>query len=76
MKKTKWFPAHNKPTLKGVYETRDNFGDPFLGYQYWNGRSWRFWGFDANDAYRCRETKSIFQKVEWRGLASDPRGSK
>jgi hypothetical protein len=74
-KLTKWFHADMKPTRIGVYETKDG-GMEGTGFQYWDGKSWQFWGYSAEDAFLCRNKgKSIFQNVQWRGLASDPEKS-
>lgn len=68
---TPFFPADVKPTKKGAYQTRTCAGDR-LGFQFWTGNHWCFWGFDAEDAERGQRDKSCFQNVQWRGLSFDP----
>lgn len=71
MRKTDWFGSGIKPKKIGIYETR-NFKGSDSGFQHWNGKHWGFWGFDVDDADHCKREKSCFQRVEWRGLSSDP----
>ena len=73
-KLTDWFPTDIKPVNVGVYQTDTGNGEE--GFQYWNGVNWRFWGFNVNDAFRCRHDKSGFQKVKWRGRANNPKRKK
>jgi len=69
---TPWFPSKIKPEHEGVYETKQYDADSNIGYQYWNGYTWRFYGYDVDDAFRCRGQKSGWQSPQWRGLAEKP----
>lgn len=73
MKLTEWFGPDVKPTIPGVYETKD-IGEKYsFGAQYWKGDHWGVWCVNHESAARNAYLgRSYFQNVEWRGLAEKP----
>jgi len=74
-KLTPWFPGEVNPVRVGVYE-RGNDGIP-LPYPFyeWNGEFWVGIGSDSPDKLIGRN-RSVFQGIQWRGLAEDPAKAK
>lgn len=69
---TDWIPGDQKPTVVGVYE-RDIFG--ILFFSKWTGKKWMA-GEDTRGEAAAEATGSFYQTAPWRGLASDPKGTK
>jgi len=70
---TKWFGPDVKPTIPGVYDVKDVGQRHAYGAQYWNGHHWCRWGTDREDAAQsAKGGKSLFQRINWRGLAEKP----
>lgn len=73
MELTDWFGVDKKPSIVGAYETREVGEDYGFGAQYWNGEYWCKWGSSHESAAQnARLGRSVFQTVEWRGLAEKP----
>jgi len=67
MKLTKWFDGRKfVPAHVGVYECGGGY------FRYWNGESWSFRQKTANEAEKWRGIRSIWEKIDWRGLAENP----
>ena len=70
-KLTPWFPAHVKPTRKGVYFVKFRNSE---GYAYWHGRNWGWASDTPSDALGdTKLTQGAFQQKMWRGLAEQPK---
>ena len=68
-KLTPWFPANQKPVLRGVYETKF---DGRSGYSRWMGSRWANQYPDAVAAQGVCVSGAV-QRKRWRGLAADPK---
>lgn len=69
-KMTGWFPPHIKPVRVGLYQ-RDWGIQAFTDdLDWWDGRDWRVFYADGNFGV------GMSCKLQWRGLAEDPRGQK
>lgn len=72
-KLTPWFPGHVKPVRKGLYQQHSPSG--FLGYQYWDGKSWYGWSEEKSGAKHLHEIGRVvaacFANDPWRGLTKD-----
>jgi len=74
MKLTEWFDSEKSlPAMHGVYETRIDDRDPDEYYQFWNGRFWARPDESKLGALMKRNIESGLQKIQWRGLAKDPK---
>lgn len=71
---TEWFPGDQKPEIVGVYE-RDIFGYPPYYFSSWNGNYWKSYSTSVECATYVYGV-SDHQSSPWRGLASDPKGTK
>ncbi len=68
-KLTGWISIKNPPVRKGLYQLRDGFGES-IGYQYWNGRKWGYWGSTPESAMAGKNGCAYMLDDEcWRGLA-------
>ena len=65
---TDWFPADVKPVRVGVYERRKR---EHAHYSKWSGECWI--AYCSTPGHAALESdRSLFQSLEWRGLAADP----
>jgi hypothetical protein len=66
-KLTPWFPFYVKPVREGVYRRSNGF------YSFWNGRRWGLGCMGPMSAYYHRRIATFFPRLEWRGLAQEPK---
>ncbi len=59
----KWNDAGTKPKKAGVYETLINGQS---SYQYFDMRTFKFFGNTKEEALKTRHLGSVFQRVQWR----------
>lgn len=64
---TPWFPPSVKPARKGVYER-----DWAFAFSYWNGMRWCV-GCTTPDVAAGERERSLYQDIQWRGLAKEPK---
>lgn len=73
---TAWFPASVKPARDGVYEVRPLLGHIQPWFSYRRGGQWLGTTSTANKAlsFGRKYGPTGDGELEWRGLASDPKG--
>ena len=75
MKTTEWFPVSIDPVRKGMYQVRDLYRRNC--YAFWNGQYWGCAAAGFGAAFATRREKSEFMysnlRVQWRGLAQEPK---
>lgn len=75
MKLTPWFEGDVKPHRIGVYERGMN-GCPLPHpFYFWDGQYWRGMGETTVEKI-VGQNISVFQKIQWRGLAEPPKKAK
>lgn len=71
--RTPWFPGDVKPARVGVYQTRIRRGNRYHDvFQCWDGKVWGAYDTSAARAACLSGFRSIYQNLQWRGLARDP----
>lgn len=68
---TPWFPGDVKPVRVGAYQTDGETGDPEC-FQHWDGTTWGYLAFCAEEAAPSDGFPSQRQNSKWRGLAKKP----
>lgn len=74
---TDWFPSSVKPTIIGVYEVTNIFGDKEGVFAYFDGLEWGGYNDSIEGAitgYHTFGTEHAQQSKQWRGLAEQPKG--
>lgn len=68
---TDWLSGTQFPIYHGVYEKEvkvDLKCNPVYLYSYWNGDWWGYCSITAEDAFKNKNRKSVWQCTRWRGL--------
>lgn len=66
MKKTKWFPASEKPVSVGWYECKSPLiGTSAIVLRWWDGKNWRASPKSVISLF------SLHKKDKWRGLTEE-----